>query len=164
MFQVGERVVHPMHGAGVIEEITRENFAGAVQEYYVFRMPYGGLVLKIPVATSHLVGLRRLSQRDELLRLLWSLPSMEVLMDNNWNVRYRDNLQRLKSGDIYQVAWVVKGLTCRDQQKSLSTGERKLLHNARQILLSEIALVTGQTDEELEQLLQRAMSGDVIVI
>lgn len=159
MFCIGDKVVHPMHGAGIISDVVREKIAGTVQDYYVFRMSVGGLVLKIPVLSSGTVGLRRIVEQEEADRLLAALPAMDAEMTSNWNRRYRENLQRLKSGDIYEVARVIKGLAFRDSQQSLSTGERKMLHTAKQILISEIVLVLGQDYEQVEGRVNAAMSG-----
>lgn len=104
MFSVGDLVVHPMHGAGVIDDIVRERVAGSTQEYYVFKMPVGGLLLKIPIAKSQLIGLRAIIGRAEAEQLISSIPEIAVDQDSNWNKRYRENLERLKSGDLYQVA------------------------------------------------------------
>ena len=98
MFCIGDKVVHPMHGAGIISDVVREKIAGTGQDYYVFRMSVGGLVLKIPVLSSGTVGLRRTVEQEEADRLLAALPAMDTEMTSNWNRRYRENLQRLKSG------------------------------------------------------------------
>ena len=141
MYSVGDLVVHPMHGAGVIDAIVQERIAGNVQDYYVFRMPVGGLVLKIPTENSGVIGIRSIVAPAEIERLIRDIPGMEVEQTANWNKRYRENLQRLKSGDLHEVARVVKSLIYRGRQKGLSTGERRMLHNAKQILLSEFVLV-----------------------
>ena len=157
MFSVGDQVVHPMHGAGVIDGIVREKVAGRVQEYYVFKMPVGGLLLKIPVATSQMVGLRSVIPKAEAERLIAALPDLEVEHCGNWNKRYRDNLARMKSGDLYQVAQVIKCLMTRESRRGLSTGERKMLHTARQILLSELVLAEQSLYEEVEARVDRAI-------
>lgn len=157
MFSVGDQVVHPMHGAGVIDGIVREKVAGVTQDYYVFKMPVGGLLLKIPIASTQAVGLRSVIPRAEAERLLSALPSLEVEQCGNWNKRYRDNLVRMKSGDLYEVARVIKGLMTRDSRRGLSTGERKMLHTARQILLSELVLAEQARYEEMEARVDRAI-------
>ena len=140
MFSVGDQVVHPMHGAGVIDSIVREKVAGVTQDYYVFKMPVGGLLLKIPIASTQAVGLRSVISRPEAERLIGALPALEVEHNGNWNKRYRENMVRMKSGDLYEVARVIKCLMLRDSQRGLSTGERKMLHSAKQIFISEIVL------------------------
>ena len=157
MFSVGDLIVHPMHGAGVIEDIVQEKVAGVLQEYYVFKMPMGGLILKIPTANAHLIGVRGIISRQEVASLLDAIPELPVETNANWNKRYQENMLRLKSGDLYEVARVVKALMHRDHCRGLSTGERKMLHNARQIMLSEIVLAEECEYHEVELRLDQAM-------
>lgn len=160
MFCVGDKVVHPKHGAGVIAGVVSEKIDRVVQEYYVFRMSVGGLVLKIPVATSHLVGLRAVVDAVAAQELLRAIPELQVETVANWNQRYRENMEKLKSGDLYEVARVIKGLAARERQRGLSNGELKMLHTAKQILLSELVLATGQEYQGLEQQLSAAIAGE----
>lgn len=157
MFSIGDLIVHPMHGAGVIDDIVREKVAGALQEYYVFKMPMGGLILKIPTANAHVIGVRGILSREEVESLLDAIPGIPVETNANWNKRYQENMLRLKSGDLYEVARVIKSLMHRDMLRGLSTGERKMLHNARQIMLSEIVLVEACDYKEIESKLDCAM-------
>ena len=157
MYLIGDRVVHPMHGAGVIEAVTEERLAGKKVSYYVFRMPVGGLVLKIPTENCGNIGVRTLSSDEEIQQVLYSIPEMDVDMTANWNHRYRENMQRIKSGDLMEVARVIKGLMWRDAQRGLSNGERKMLHTAKQILLSEIVLVQDRLYQEAERCLNETM-------
>ena len=157
MYLVGEKVVHPMHGAGIIEAITEEKLAGKRANYYVFRMPVGGLVLKIPTENCGSIGVRSLSTDEEIESVLQSIPDMDAEMTANWNHRYRENMQRIKSGDLMEVARVIKGLMWRDAQRGLSNGERKMLHTAQQILISEIVLVQERTYQEAESCLNETI-------
>jgi CarD family transcriptional regulator len=157
MFSIGERVVHPMHGAGVIDDIVEERIAGVRQQYYVFKMPVGGLILKIPTANSEVIGLRTIITSAEANALLEAIPALETESTANWNKRYQENMQRLKSGDLYEVSRVIKALVHRDRQRGLSTGERKMLHSARQILLSELVLSTERERKDVEAQLDHAM-------
>ena len=157
MFSVGDLVVHPMHGAGVIDAIVREKVAGSTQDYYVFKMPVGGLLLKIPTANSQAIGIRSIIQRPEAEALIAAIPSMPVEENSNWNKRYRENMARLKSGDLYEVARVIKGLLYRERRRGLSNGERKMLHSAKQILVSELVLAEDSGYEEVEKRVERAM-------
>lgn len=157
MFSIGDLVVHPMHGAGVIHDIVKEKVAGVTKEYYVFQMPVGGLVLKIPTANTQMIGIRSIASHREITELLEAIPSLTVESSSNWNKRYQENLTLLKSGDLYQVAKVVKGLMHRDSQRGLSTGERKMLHNAKQIMISEIVLVEKEEYRDVETRLDRVM-------
>ena len=157
MFRIGDLVVHPMHGAGVIDNIVREKIAGVTKEYYVFKMPVGGLVLKIPTENSQAVGIRGIISPAEAEQLLRDIPALTVESSSNWNKRYQENLTRLKSGDLYQVARVIKGLMLRESQRGLSNGERKMLHNAKQIMISEIVLAEKAGYQDVETRLDRAM-------
>ena len=157
MYQVGDRVVHPMHGAGIIESIVQERLGGQLGSYYVFQMPSGGLTLKIPTGSCGAIGVRALSTSGRIREVLSAIPGLEIDRTSNWNRRYRENLNRLKSGDLLEVARVIKGLMWRDREKGLSNGERKMLHSAKQILVSEVVLVEGHTYPDAEQRIEQAM-------
>ena len=157
MYQVGDRVVHPMHGAGIIESIVQERLDGQLGCYYVFRMPSGGLTLKIPTGSCGAIGVRALSTSGRIREVLSAIPGLEIDRTSNWNRRYRENLNRLKSGDLLEVAKVAKGLMLRDARRGLSTGERKMLHSARQILISEIGLAQSISYQEAEDRMDRAL-------
>ena len=116
-------------------------------------------MLKIPVATSQVIGLRSVMSRDEADSLWAAIPALTVDSISNWNKRYQENLLRIKSGDLYEVAGVIKSLMHRDAARGLSTGERKMLHNAKQIIISEIVLVEGCAYQEAEARLDSAMMG-----
>ena len=141
----------------VIDAIVQEKVAGSTQDYYVFKMPVGGLLLKIPTANSQTIGVRSVIQRPEAEALIAAIPSLAVEESSNWNKRYRENLLRMKSGDLYEVARVIKGLMFRERKRGLSNGERKMLHPARQILLSELVLAEDSGYEEVERRVEQAM-------
>lgn len=157
MYSIGEKVVHPLHGAGVIAEIAEERVNGSMERYYVFTAPLSGLTLKIPVANSDTVGLRAPVSRCQLTEILASLRYIGESATENWNHRYRENMERIKSGEARQVAHVIKTLMCRDIRHGLSTVERKMLRNAKQILLSEMMLVENVSYEGAEQMLKRSL-------
>ena len=140
MYQIGDRIVHPMHGAGVIESIVEEKISGQLVRFYVFKMPISGLTLKIPIANSEMIGIRAISSADEIETVIGKIPGLSIDMTANWNHRYRENMERLKSGDLLEVAGVIKALMHRDNERGLSNGERKMLHSAKQILISEVVL------------------------
>lgn len=154
MYSIGDRVAHPMHGAGTISGIIRQRMAGQERSYYVLTLLCGGLQLLVPCDAGEKVGLRPLSTGPELERLLQALPQLETREQPNWNQRYRENMLRIKSGDLYEVARVVRSLSRREKRQQLSTGERRILFSARQILASEIALVKNIPLEQAETLLQ----------
>lgn len=153
MFVIGDYIVHPMHGAGVIENIVNKRINGDEREYYVLKLPVGDMVVMVPVEGCECIGVRPVVSRAEAQEILNTFPNIEISMTQNWNKRYRENMDKIKSGNLLEVSEVVKGLMCRDVERGLSTGERKMLHSAKQILISElvIALDTnyGQIEEEL---------------
>ncbi len=140
MFQIGDKVVHPMHGAGVIDSVVSEKIGGKLTEFYVFKMPISGLTLKIPTENAAMIGVRAIKSSDEIETVMARIPELGVDMTANWNHRYRENMDRLKSGDLNEVSAVIKALMHRDSVRGLSNGERKMLHIAKQILVSEIVL------------------------
>lgn len=158
MFQVGDKIVHPMHGAGVIDSIVQKKINGVVREYYILKIPVGGMMVMIPTENSEEIGVRPVVQGEEADKIIAAMPEIEVDMTQNWNRRYRENMLRLKSGDLLEVARVVKGLMLRDGERGLSTGERKMLHSAKQILISEIVLSQDASYEDVEARINTALA------
>ena len=158
MFQVGDKIVHPMHGAGVVDSIVSKKVNGVVREYYLLKIPVGGLLVMIPTTNSEEIGVRPVVNSAEADRIIASIPDIEVDMTANWNRRYRENMLRLKSGDLTEVARVVKGLALRDTDRGLSTGERKMLHSAKQILISELVLSQNTSYEDVEARINTALA------
>lgn len=157
MFCIGQQVTHPMHGAGTISEVIQQRSEGQLRKYYVLTLIRGGLQLFIPCDGCEKAGLRPVITQEEAQALLRKLPELVVEDTANWNQRYRENMERLKSGQPGQVAVVIKSLLCRETQKHLSTGERKMLNTALQILASELALVMELDYEEAEMLVHAAL-------
>lgn len=158
MFQIGDKVVHPMHGAGVVDSIVQKKVDGVVRDYYILKLPNRSMVVMIPTDSSDEIGVRPVVDGEQADRVLAAIPSIQVEMTANWNHRYRENMERMKSGDLYEVARVIKGLTARDTRRGLSTGERKMLHAARQILISEIVLSKSLSYEAVEKQLDTALA------
>ena len=157
MFQIGDKVAHPMHGAGVVESIVRKRVSGVTREYYILKLPARAMVVMIPTEGSGTIGVRPIVDGQEADRILAALPHLPVDTDESWNRRYRQNLERMKSGDLFQVASVVKGLTLRENARGLSTGERKMLHAAKQILISELVLSKSSSYEAVEEQIDLAL-------
>ena len=150
MFNVGEKIYYPMHGVGVIEAIQEQNVLGRTGKYYMLRFLVGRMTAMVPVETAEAVGLRPIVDSEECKKVLDFMLQEGEAENDNWNQRYRDNLDKLKTGDIYEVALVVKNLLRRDREKGLSTGEKKMLINAKQVLFTELS-VSGHIDvAELE--------------
>ena len=157
-FQIGDKVVHPMYGAGILESVVQKKVKGVNREYYIMKLPERSMVVMIPVENSEEIGVRPVVDRDRADAVLAAIPGIQVEMTANWNHRYRENMERLKSGDLLEVARVVKGLTVRDSARGLSTGERKMLHSARQILISELVLSKCLSYEAVERELDTALA------
>ena len=140
MFSVGDKVVYPMHGAGIIQSIEEKKVLGEVKSYYILNVTHERMQVMVPT-DGNSAGLRSIVCCDMIESVKDVLAAESTPMDVNWNRRNRDNMEKLKTGDICQVAEVVRNLTRIDRVKTLSTGEKKLLLNAKQILASEISLV-----------------------
>ena len=157
MFNIGDKIVYPMHGAGIIEGIEEKEILGEKRKYYVMRMPIGDMKVMIPVDNVEEIGIREVIDREELDKVLTILQGDKTKMPQNWNRRYRVNMERIKSGDIFEIAAVVRNLMIRDEEKGLSTGERKMLNSAKQMLISEIVLVSDGDEERIENLIDDAI-------
>ena len=160
MFEIGDKVVYPMHGAGIIEGIEAKEILGETQQYYVLRFPIGGMKVMIPTKNVENIGMRQVISGAEFDKVMQVLSNDGPTLPNNWNKRYRMNLDKLKTGDIYEVANVVRDLMVRDRDKGLSTAERKMLNNARQILISELVLSSSAGEEEISAMVERLALND----
>ena len=158
MFKVGDRVAHPLHGAGTISEIEHKKIEKCFKDYYVMRIPKGDMRVMIPVDACDAVGLRPIIDSVRAEEILSRIPDLEITEDRNWNKRYRENMLRIRSGDLLEVASVIKSLVQRENARGLSTGERKMLHSAKQILISEIVMCFDCSYNEAEEKLYHAFS------
>ena len=160
MFNIGDKIVYPMHGAGEIVAIEEREILGDVHKYYIMRLPINDLKVMVPVKNAEEIGVRDISDADTMEKVLKALSSEEeVSMPKNWNRRYRYNLDKIKSGDLMEIADVVRSLESLDREKSLSTGERKILNEAKQIIVSEMVLVFEKNVEEVTKLIDDAIFG-----
>ena len=157
MFNVGDKIVYPMHGAGTIDAIEEKNILGEKQNYYIIKMP-GEVKVMVPTDKAEEVGVRNIIGKEEAAKVMSVLGENETEMSQNWNKRYRDNMDKMKSGDIYEVADVVRNLSFKQKEKGLSTGEKKMLNNAKQILVSELVLAEHASQEEVEKLVENKIN------
>ena len=157
MFNVGDYIVYPMHGAGTIDAIEEKDILGEKQAYYILKMP-GEVKVMIPTAKADEVGVRNIIDKESADKVIGVLERDETEMDKNWNKRYRDNMEKMKSGDIYEIADVVRNLSFKQKEKGLSTGEKKMLNNAKQILVSELVLAEHSSQDEVEQLIDNKIN------
>lgn len=157
MYAIGDKILYPMHGAGIIEKIEEKEILGESRQYYVLKVSWGDMKLMVPVDTTQAVGIRTIIAKDEIGMVREVLGAGSTEMSGNWNRRYRENMEKLKTGDILQVAEVVRNLVRTERGKKLSAGEKKMLNNARQILQSEIALAGDISETEAQQLVDEAI-------
>ncbi len=152
MFTIGDKIVYPMHGAGTIISIEKKEVLGEMQDYYIILMPIGEMKLMVPTGMAREVGVREVSDEGVIDEVFGILSGSDEPMPSNWSKRYRVNMERIKGGDICEVAVVIRNLVSMDEEKGLSTGERKMLNNAMQILLSEVALVRDINEDEAQRI------------
>jgi len=157
MFNIGDNVVYPMHGAGKIEAIENKNILGEEQAYYIISMP-GEVKVMVPTAKAEEMGVRNIIDTDTAGNVFKVLTTDSTEMSMNWNKRYRDNMDKMKSGDAYEIADVVRNLSFKQKEKGLSTGEKKMLLNAKQILVSELSLARDGDKQEMENLIDNTIS------
>ncbi len=157
MFNIGDKVMYPMHGAGIISEIEQQEVLGEIRDYYLFKMPIGSVKIMMPVESINELGIRPVISESEISKVIESFLTSGFKENTNWNKRYRENIVKLKSGSVYDAADVYKVLAKREHEKGLSTGERKMLANARQILFSELILAGNLTLSEVEEMVNKAI-------
>ena len=157
-FKVGDRVVYPHHGAAVIEKKeTREAF-GEKTEYLVLRMAHGDLMLSVPSAKADEVGMRPPISSEDVDDLFQLLAKKDVREPTNWSRRFKNHQEKLKSGDVYQVAEVVRNLALREAGKGLSAGEKSMLNKARSVLVSELSFALDVSEDEALSRLEGALA------
>lgn len=157
MFNVGDQIVYPMHGAGTIYAIEKKNILNEEQDYYIISMP-GEVKVMVPTEKAEEIGVRNIIDKNDVSRVLNVLEEDETEMSDNWNKRYRDNMDKMKSGDIFEVADVVRNLSFKQKEKGLSTGEKKMLNNAKQILISELVLAEDVSQPEIEKIVENKIN------
>ena len=161
-FKVNDRVVYPHHGAAVIKKKVKRELHGETREYFVLEMVHGDLTLSVPVDKAEDVGMRppiSKSDVDDLFRLI---AKRDVREPANWSRRFKNHQEKMKSGDVYQVAEVVRNLALREKGKGLSTAEKSMLERARGILVSELSFALNLSeDDALKKLAARASAPEV---
>src|SRR3954467_5973243 len=157
-FDVGDKVVYPHHGAATVEKREKKHAFGEEREYLVLKLAYGDLTLMVPADNTDEVGLREVINLEEVEEVFAVLGKKEARMPTNWSRRFKNHVEKLKSGDIYQVAEVVRNLTLRDKEKGLSAGEKRMLAKERQLLGSELTCAINVDVVEAEKKLDEALS------
>jgi CarD family transcriptional regulator len=152
MFQVGALAVYPAHGVGIIERIECQDISGCSQEFYVMRILDNNMIIMIPTSNVDNVGLRDIIEETEIPRLYAILKDRDVVLDNQtWNRRYREYMDKIKTGSVFEVAEVYRDLLILSIEKELSFGEKKMLETARTLLVKEISLARKVEESEIEK-------------
>ena len=156
MFKIGDLAVYPAQGVGIIERIEQRKISGCQQDFFVMRILENNMIIMIPSSNVANVGLRQIINRKEVSKVFSILKARDICVDDNqtWNRRYRDYMEKIKSGSVYEVAAVYRDLTNIKQDKELSFGERKMLDTARSLLIKEISLAKNMKEEDVERDIQ----------
>jgi CarD family transcriptional regulator len=156
MFKIGDLAVYPAHGVGVIERIESQEISGSPQDFYVMRIIDNDMIIMIPTQNVNNVGLREIIAQNEVPKLYSILKKRDIVVDNQtWNRRYREYMDKIKTGSVYEVAEVYRDLLMLKVEKDLSFGERKMLDTARNLLVKEISLAKNVEEEQIEKDLDR---------
>ncbi|MCL2048512.1 MAG: CarD family transcriptional regulator [Defluviitaleaceae bacterium] len=151
MYQKGDKIVYPLYGAGVIESIEEKEIEGEPQTYYVLNIPVGNLKIMISAAKARDLRIRLIHSSDDIKTFL--LNATKIVMPDNWNQRYRENMERIKSGELPEVAAVYYNLLLRERERGLSTAEKKVMTTSKQIILSELILALEVEKNEAEDIM-----------
>ena len=162
MFNKGDKIVYPLYGAGVIEDLEEKEIDGNHQWYYVLRIPVGNLKIMISAGKAESLGIREIYGKDEIVDIISSVADLPINMPENWNQRYKENMEKIKSGKLEEVALVFRNLRERERERGLSTAEKKMMTTAKQIILSELILSRDVEKEAAEDILTKTFSQKVV--
>ena len=157
MYRVGTKVVYPTHGVGLVEAIERKEVSGGRQSFYILRIIGSGMTIMVPTKNAKRVGLREVIERAEIPKVMAILKKNDLEISPNWNRRFKDNLERIKTGSLYEVALVLRKLVLLQKERNLSFGEKKMLENVRRLIVSEISHASGVDQEKARVLVERAV-------
>lgn len=157
VFAKGDKVVYPLYGAGVIEDLEEKLIDGGEQIYYVMRIPVGDLKIMVSAGKAEGMGIRRIYDKEEVIRIISSVDNVPVEMADNWNQRYKDNMDKIKSGKLNEVAVVFRNLLRREKERGLSSAEKKMLTTAKQIIVSELILSQNIDKGQAEEVLANSL-------
>jgi CarD family transcriptional regulator len=159
MFKIGDLAVYPAHGVGVIERVETRQISGCSQDFYIMRILENDMIIMIPTKNVESVGLREIIGQKEVPKLYSILKKRKITIDNQtWNRRYREYMEKIKTGSVFEVAEVYRDLLTLKVDKELSFGERKMLDTARNLLVKEISLAKNVKEEQIEKDLDRIFS------
>lgn len=148
-FGVGDYVVYPNHGVGVIEDIRQTKIAGLDQDFYHLRILANETTVMVPVGNSKTVGLRKIFGSSDVRKLFSHLRDSEFETHSNWKGRYKENAEKMRSGHLFDMADVLKNLQHLSQRKALSYREKRMYEKAKTLIISEVAMVKGQSEQKI---------------
>ncbi len=157
-FHIGDKVVYPNHGVGIIEQISSRTIGASVEKFYLLKIKASSLKVMVPFNNVNSVGLRRVVRNGEIQKILDFLTDGECLNNMDWKYRFKENSERMRTGSLLEVAGVLKGLLMLNQSKPLSFREKKMLERARYLLVSELAMAKNCDERVIEELLSKALS------
>jgi len=157
-FHIGDKVVYPNHGVGVIEQISSRTIGQTVEKFYLLKIKSSSLKVMVPFHSVGTVGLRRVVKNGEIQKIVDFLEDGECDNNADWKYRFKENSDRMRTGSLLEVAAVLKGLVLLNQSKPLSFREKKMLERARYLLVSELAMARNCEDVHIEDLLTKALS------
>lgn len=160
MFEIGDKIVYPMHGAGVIVEKTLKTILGVEKEYYILSIPVGEIKISVPIEKINDMGIRTIVDESEIDGILNTLKLKDAEINSNWNARYRENLEKLRLGELEGIAEVFRDLYSLDLDRGLSMAEKKLLHSSKKMLISELSVVEGKKVAEVEKNLENLFKNE----
>lgn len=153
MYKIGDKIVYSVHGAGKIIDIKEIDILGVEKNYYILQLPINNIQISIPVDEADEAVIRPVISIDEGKKVKEILMSDSTEMSKNWGQRYRENLESIKTGDIFEIAEIVRNLSALDVSKGLSASEKKMLNNSKRILVSELVIIGAMEKEEAEEMI-----------
>ncbi len=163
-FQVGDNVVYPHHGAGQVLKKEQKQVLGEIREYLTIKILHNDMTVMVPCENAGKAGLRRVIDEDTVKKVLSVLSDEVSEMPKNWNRRFKHNRDKIKTGDIYELAEVVRNLALREQDKGLSTGEKQMYTRAKKILASELMYALEMTEDQAEEHLDGILTGERVKV
>ncbi|NJD68982.1 MAG: CarD family transcriptional regulator [Candidatus Methylomirabilota bacterium] len=158
MYRTGTKVVYPTHGVGWIEAIEKKEVGGGLQRFYIVRIIGNGMTILVPTKNAKRVGLREVIEPSEIPKVLAILQKNDLEISSNWNRRFKDNLERIRTGSVFEVALVLRKLILLQRDRSLSFGEKTMLENVRRLIVSEISHASGIDQETARALVEQAVT------
>lgn len=155
MYEEGDKIFYPNHGVGVIMAIETKKILDNKKQYYIIKLPIAKIKIMVPVEKVDEIGIREVIDSKEAENIILLLKDEKSEMSENWRSRYRENMEKVKTGDAFEVAEVVRNLSLRDREKGLAMTEKKMLSDTKQTLISELMLVNNKDEKESENMIEK---------